>query len=145
MLEFIFFHKIPTDLFVEWLQQQGIDPEIQQEDETYTVIMAEEMEDDLYNSIEEKYELLFDMNEDIMKEEMGDEGDVHTANIAVTLRDGRVSYADVDPKLLGRVIGVITPEELSTIVKAIVDAVENPQEKTCCQLQAERNLKKTVN
>lgn len=137
MLEFIFFHEIPTRLFAEWLKQQGVMYETQQKDDSYVVSMEEEMDDELYELIEDKYEVLFDMNEDIMKEE-GDAG-VHTANISVHLQDGRTSYALVDPKVLGRVIAAISAEELGDIVKAVVTAVECPQEKSSCQLQSEVN------
>jgi hypothetical protein len=57
------------------------------------------------------------------------------AGITVQLKDGRVSYADIDPNLLGRVMDCITPEEFSTIVDAIATAVENPQDQTYCQRQ----------
>ena len=51
------------------------------------------------------------------------------------LKDGRVSYADIDPRLLGRVMECVTPEEFATIVDAIVTAVENPEQRTYCQRQ----------
>ena len=59
----------------------------------------------------------------------------HMACVVVTLNDGTISYADVDPELLGRVISAISPEEFGEIVAAIADAVENPQPKACCQRQ----------
>ena len=135
MLEFIFFHPTPHKLFIDWLQEQGLAPESRQEDETYLVELPEEMEDELYDAIEEKYESLMEMNEELMKEENADEEGYHMASISVRLCDGRISHADIDPKLLGRIMGCVTPEEFNTIVDAIVNAVENPQERTYCQRQ----------
>ena len=133
MLEFIFFHKTPHGLFIDWLEEKGLEPESSTEDETYQVYLPEDLDDELYDEIEEKYETFMEMNEEILKQENVDEADYHMAGIAVHLRDGNVSYADIDPKLLGRVMGAITPEEFAIIVDAIVTAVENPQRRTFCQ------------
>lgn len=131
MLEFIFFHTTPLNLFTVFLKQNGFEPETKQEDETYTVIIPEDMDDDLYDQIEEKYDVLFAMNEEL------DESGVHMASITLTLKDGRYSYADVDPKVLGKVIGVVSSDEFTDLVKSIVDAVENPQEKSICTRQSQ--------
>lgn len=136
MIEFIFFHPTPTQDFVDWLKKkQGITAQTRQDDESYIIEVPEGLDDELYNAMEEKYEALLEINEEIMREEHADVEGYHIAGIAVHLRDGRVSYADIDPKLLGRVMGCITAEEFSTIVDAIVTAVENPQEQTYCQRQ----------
>ncbi len=137
MLEFIFFHQAPVKIFMEWLQSQNIQAETTQQDEAYTITMDENMPDDLYDAVEAKYTELLEYNEDIMKQEQGDELGYHMAGIAVHLSDGRVSYAEVDPKLMGRIISVVSPEEFSGLVDAIVTAVENPQEKTFCERQRE--------
>ena len=139
MLEFIFFHKTPQGLFIDWLKEKGLDPEVSEEDEVYGVNLPEDIDDALYDEIEEQYESFMEMNEEIMKEENLDEAGYHMAGIAVHLRDGNVSYADIDPRLLGRVMGAITPEEFATIVDAIVTAVENPQDRTFCQRQRDED------
>ena len=135
MLEFIFFHQIPHDLFIEWLKEKDLYPESTEEQETFTVSLPEDIADELYNEIEVKYEYFMEMNESILKQENADDADYHMAGIAVHLRDGNVSYADIDPKLLGRVMEAFTPEEFSIIVDAIVTAVEHPQQRTYCQRQ----------
>lgn len=137
MLEYIFFHKTPTRLFTDWLQEQGIKTEITKDDESHTIAIDEDMPDELYKLIEQKYDDLLEMNEEIMNLEHADEEGYHMAGIAVHLRNGLVSYADVDPKLMGRVISAITAEEFATIVDAIVTAVENPQQQTYCRRQRE--------
>lgn len=135
MLDFIFFHETPATLFESWLKEQNQMPVLQQEDEAFTVSVEEDLDDALYKRIEEKYETLLEMNEELMLEEHADEAGYHMAGVAVHLHDGRVSYADIDPKLMGRVVSAITPEEFATIVDAIVTAVENPQEQTYCERQ----------
>lgn len=135
MLEFIFFHPKPQQLFVDWLQAQNLAPESANEDGAYTVLLPEDIDDSLYATVEVKYEALLEMNEEIMKEENPDQADYHMAGITVQLQDGRTSYADIDPKLLGRVMQCISPEEFATIVSAIATAVEHPEERSYCQRQ----------
>ncbi len=135
MLEFIYFHPVPAQLFLDWLRQQGVPAQSREEDESYLIEVPEDMGDELYDAIEEKYSTLLEMNEEIMNLEHADEAGYHMAGIAVHLHDGRVSYADIDPKLLGRVMETVTPKEFATIVDTIVTAVENPQEQTFCQRQ----------
>ncbi|MBI1422210.1 MAG: hypothetical protein GC149_02005 [Gammaproteobacteria bacterium] len=139
MLEFIFFHETPHRLFVDWLKEKGLAPESSIEDETFQVALPEDLDDALYDEIEEKYETFMEMNEEILREENADEAGYHMAGIAVHLKDGNVSYADIDPKLLGRVMGAITAEEFAIIVDAIVTAVENPQDRTFCQRQRDKD------
>jgi len=135
MLEFVFFHKTPHGHFIDWLKEKGLEPETAITDEMIAVYLPEDLDDTLYDEIEEKYEVLLEMNEEILRQENADEAGYHMAGIAVQLRDGNVSYADIDPTLLGRVMGAITAEEFATIVDAIVTAVENPQDRTFCQRQ----------
>jgi hypothetical protein len=138
MIEFIFFHPIPTQHFLDWLKEQGVSTRSRQADEGYIVEVPEGLDDKTYDAMEAKYEALLEMNEEIMREEHADEEGYHMAGIAVHLQDGRVSYADIDPKLLGRVMGCVTAEEFATIVDAIVTAVENPQEQSYCQRQRDK-------
>lgn len=135
MLEFIFFHKSPHSQFIEWLRHKGLEPESSTTDEVYQVYLPEELDDSLYDEIEEKYDVLMEMNEEILRKENADEAGYHMAGIAVHLRDGNVSYADIDPQLLGRIMGALTAEEFANVVEAIVTAVENPQDRTFCQRQ----------
>lgn len=137
MFEFVFFHPVPQQMFIDWLKEKGLQPQGQVEDEVYTVLLAEDddMDEDLYDAIEDKYDDLREMNEAIMREENADQVGYHMAGIAVQLSDGRTSYADVDPRLVARVMECVSPEEFTIIVDAIVTAVETPQELTYCQRQ----------
>ena len=52
--------------------------------------------------------------------------------MVVNLASGDTVYARVDPGLLGRIMQVLTPQELGEVVNAIVDAVENPDGRPLC-------------
>ena len=136
MLDYILFHEKPFKLFVDWLQSKGISPETEIDEDNYLIKIPEDLDDDLQDEVDEKYDALMDMNQQIVNdEEKENQQGRHMAGIVVTLKDGTVSYADVDPVLLGRVISAISPEEFGEIVAAIADAVENPQAKAYCQRQ----------
>ena len=133
MLEYILFHEKPFQLFIDWLRAKGISPDTEIEDDNYLIKIPEDLDDDLLDEVDEKYDALMDMNQKIVNDEEKENNQgYHMAGVVVTLKDGTVSYADVDPELLGRVISAISPEEFGEIVTAVADAVENPQPKECC-------------
>ena len=138
MLEYILFHEKPFQLFIDWLQSKGISPETEIDEDNYLIKIPEDLDDDLQGEIDEKYDALMDMNQQMVNdEEKENQQGRHMAGIVVTLKDGTVSYADVDPILLGRIISAISPEEFGEIVTAIADAVENPQPTAYCQRHTE--------
>ncbi|MES9991232.1 MAG: hypothetical protein ABW098_04725 [Candidatus Thiodiazotropha sp.] len=57
----------------------------------------------------------------------------HVAGVNVTLRDGRVIQAVIDPGLMRRLLTVVSPQELGEFVDTIVAAVENPDDRPLCQ------------
>ncbi len=134
MLEYVLFHEKTFLLFVDWLKSKGVSPDVEIGDDTYEIKIPEDLDDELLDAVDEKYEALMDISQQMTDdEEKENQQGYHMAGIVVTLKDGTVSYADVDPKLLGRVMSAISPEELGVIVSAIADAVEKPQPKAYCQ------------
>ncbi len=134
MLEYVFFHEKPFTLFVDWLKAQSLSPQVQIEEENYEVSLPDDMDDELTDAIEEKYDELMEMNRQISEaQDQQDQSNYSMAGIMVYLKDGKVSYADVKSDLLSRIMSAISPEEFGEVVEAIVDAVENPQTKSYCQ------------
>lgn len=134
MLEYVLFHEKIFQLFVEWLKSKGVSPEAEAEEDTYEIKIPEDLDDGLLDEIDEKYEALMELSQQMTDdEEKENQQGYHMAGVVVALKDGTISYADVDPNLLGRVMSAISPEEFGEIVAAIADAVENPQSKAYCQ------------
>ena len=134
MLEYIFFHQTPFEKFVDFLREKGVEPETQREDDNYEVRLPEDIEEALGDAIEQRYDELMELNQELFESEQAhDPDDYHAAGVVVTLKDGTTVYADVDPRLLARVMEALTPEEFGQVVNAIVDAVENPDTRTFCQ------------
>jgi len=132
MLEYIFFDERPWQGFCEFLRAQGLQPLTSRGDEGWLVALPEDLDDDLNERIEASYDELLDYNEALVAEAEG-EAHVHTAGINVSLSDGRVVQAAVDPALMQRLLQAVSPQELGAFVDAIADAVENPDERPFCR------------
>ncbi|MEJ1296668.1 MAG: hypothetical protein RPU64_13515 [Candidatus Sedimenticola sp. (ex Thyasira tokunagai)] len=132
MLEYIFFDQRPWTLFDKFLKEKGLEPESVHEEQGYLVSIPDDTDDDLMESIEAYYDEMLDMNESLFLEQQG-EGQVHAAGVSVSLSDGRSVDAMVDPELLNRMLEVVSTDELGRFVTAIVDAVENPDDRPFCR------------
>jgi hypothetical protein len=134
MLEYVFFHETPFQSFVKFLEFHKISPKITIEEDSYEIAIPEDIDDDLLNQIDEKYDELMEMNQNLFEEQEGTSSNNYSlASIGFKLSDGTTSHADIDSKLMSRIMEAITPEELNTIIDAIVTAVENPEERSVCQ------------
>ncbi|BAO43731.1 hypothetical protein [Thiolapillus brandeum] len=131
MLEYVFFHVRPFEEFVAYLHELGLQPGIQAEEDSWEASLPEDLDDELSEKIEERYDQLMELNQQLFDAEQP-EG-YHTAGVVVNLAGGETVYAQVDPLLLGKIMEVLTPEEFGDVVNAIVDAVEQPDERTLCQ------------
>ena len=134
MLDYIFFHRIPFDRFVAFLREKGIRPETECSDDGFEVRVPEDLDDALSDQVEECYEELMALNQELFESEQSQGDDnYHAAGVVLNLKDGSTVYADVDAPLLARVMAVLTAEEFGQVVNAIVDAVENPDSRGLCQ------------
>ena len=131
MLEYIFFHDGPRRQFLQYLESLDI-PHVEQND-TMGMIVAvpEDMGEDIEDKIETNYDELMENAEELLIEDgKGAEKDV--AAITISLQSGETIYASVDPKVLNRILGVITTQELNDLVNSIVSSVENPDDRPFC-------------
>lgn len=134
MLQYIFFHEKPYQIFIDWLKQKDITAEGKNSSEGYEIRIPEEMDEALGDEIDDKYDELLDFNQELMAEDAGDDNtDYQMSAVLIELKDGRTTYADIDTRLMGRIMGVLSPEEFGEVVEAIANAVEDPQERSYCQ------------
>jgi hypothetical protein len=132
MLEYIFFHERPWRLFIDRLRSLGLEPEASSGEDGWLVGLPEDLDDELDAEIEAYYDQMLALNESLVAESEGD-AHQHRAGINLTLSDGRVVQAAVDPELMQRLLTAISAEELGELVSLIVDAVENPDQRPFCQ------------
>ena len=128
-IEYIFFHEQPFKLFVNFLKQQDLVPDTSSGEDSYEISLPDNLDDLLTDVIENEYDRLFEMDQQLM-EEVSQE---NAAGIVVNLKDGTTTYADINPVLLSKIMQVLTPQELGDVVNAIIDAVEYPDDRSLCE------------
>jgi len=134
ILEYVFFHTLPREGFVKFLLSQGLSPDLSEDEGIYQVSLPENIDDELSDAIEDKYDEMMALNRELFEEAAeDDELGYQAAGISLALKDGSSVYADVDPMLLARIMESVTPDEFNTVVNAIVTAVEDPDKRSICQ------------
>ena len=143
MLEYVFFNAEPCARFCAFLRGHGIEPGLA-EGEPERLVQVEEdlVDDDLADTLDAYYEEMFALDHAIYSEETASGGHEYAGSgLVVNLKDGTAVYADVPPALLGKAMAALSLAELSDLVNAIVDAVENPDRRSLCQRARERSAK----
>ena len=135
MLEFIFFHDDICRQFIEFIARHNTAFSMDEDGDTITVLVSEDEDDDLIERLEAEYDRLLDLSrEQTDKDEGETSANYQKASLLVTLKNGERSYAHVDTDLVNRILKGISTEELNTFIENIVDAVENPDERSYCQI-----------
>ncbi|MGB5225237.1 MAG: hypothetical protein WBN49_08680 [Arenicellales bacterium] len=131
MLEYIFFHDKPRQQFIQYLVQHEV-PYTEQDDSMGMVVaVPEDLDEKTEVDIETRYDELMDNAEELLIED-GEAAEKDVAAITISLQGGETVYASVDPKVLNRILGVITTQELNDLVNSIVSNVENPDKRPFC-------------
>ena len=132
MLDYIFFHDVPRTQFIQYLAQQDI-PFVEQSDSMGMIVaVPEDLGEDIEDEIEEHYDKLMEDAEERLAE-AGEAAEKDVAAITISLQSGDTIYASVDPKVLNRILSVITTQELNDLVNSIVSSVENPDDRPFCK------------
>ncbi len=135
MLEFIFFHQNISKLFTDFIAGLGIEYRVDDDAETITVSVSEDVDDELVEQIEDEYDRLLDLSRDQTDSEEGESRqNYQKASLLITLKNGRNSYAHVDVDVINRILRTISTDELNRLIEAIADAVENPDDRSYCQI-----------
>ena len=134
MLEYVLFHEKPLELFVTFLATHNVKAVTSENDGVFEIAVPEDLDEGLLDEIEQKYDELMELNQQLYYEENAPAADNYRmASIAIKLKDGQSTMAHIRPELLAQVLEVISDDELFELVKTIVEAVESPDERTYCQ------------
>lgn len=132
MLEYVFFDAVPCHRFREFLALKGVEHQPPTGDEVLMIEIPENLNESLINEIESYYDDMMELGAEILSNQSGD-GQINTAGLTVTLQDGRISYAVLDPALVNKMLDALSLDELNTVVSAIAEAVENPNDTPICK------------
>ena len=135
MLEFIFFHHNISTQFTDLIAGLGIEYRVEGDEDTITVSVSEDVDDERVEQIEDEYDRLLDLSRDQTDSEEGESRqNYQKASLLITLKNGEISYAHVDMNLINRILRTISTDELNRLIEAIADAVENPDDRSYCQI-----------
>ena len=135
MLEFIFFHHNICKLFTDFIAARDIEYHTTEDDETITVSVSEDLDDDLIEQLENEYDRLLDLSRDQTDSDEGESRENYQkASLLITLKNGEISYAHVDMDIINRIMRTISTDELNQLIEAVADAVENPDDRSYCQI-----------
>lgn len=133
MLEYIFFTERTCHLFERTVTLAAITPVIDCADDYFTVRLPEDLDEVTLEKLENYYDEIMDIDRLLAEEQDDSPDNIHAAGVNICLKDGRNVYASVSPDLLSKVMQSISADELNTLVCAITEAVEDPDESSLCQ------------
>lgn len=133
MLKYIFFNKETCHLFEKSAISSEIKTIVDCADDYFTVRLPEDLDKVILEKLEDYDDELMDMDRALAEQHDDSPENIHTAGISIQLKSGRSVYASVSPDLLNKVMQSISMDELNTLVCAITEAVEDPDESGLCQ------------
>lgn len=134
MLEYVFFDERPYRLFLDFLEEQGLSPESNAGEGTYEVRLPDDLDDPVSEMVEAEYDRLFEMNRELYyAESEAGKDNYHMAGLVLHLKDGAITNAYVPPAVLAKILEAVTLDELDVVLKAVVQAVEEPDARSFCK------------
>ena len=133
MLEFVFFHKVLAERFINKVESYQITATLVEEEPAWEVHVPEDIDDPIDEELNDYYDELFADDQDMYESENAEHGDYVAAGIEISLKDGTKIMAETNQKILGKVLSTISFDEFNQLVHDIASAIENPNERSICQ------------
>lgn len=134
MLEYLFFNTVYAEKFSRFLGSKTLEYQSQIEPmQNATVITtSEDISDKLWDEVDEYYDVLSEQDQQLLQQSLQDEDKQDAAGIYIQLKNNRQTIAKVDPKVMNRMLELISMDELNGFIEAVVTSVENPDEGPLC-------------
>jgi len=146
MFEYVFFNKEPLEIFISFLDARDVVFKMETKENNFEIAISENIDDDISDKIDDRYDQLLEMDQllfeekEVLEYKEGENSENYNkVGLSFKLGNGITSNASVDPKIIAKILEVVTPKELNTVINAIVFAVENPDERTVCQQIRDKN------
>jgi len=134
MLEYVFFHKILAKQFIDIAQSYNIEAQLIQQELGWEVHHSEDIEDLIEQQLSDYYDDLFDQDQEMYEQsQQQSENEYQAASIEIQLKNGEKTYAQTSQSLMGKLVSVLSFDEINQLVQDIVTAVENPDDRTICE------------
>ena len=133
MLEYILFSERIRNIFIDWLEANGIEFELAGTDTEFLVLIDEDIEDNIEAKIEAQYDILLDETAKSVDKEDSSSDAIHLVGIEFTKSNGDIRQVRISPEMANKIQRCLDASELQSFVQLIADAVENPNSNPLCQ------------
>lgn len=137
MLEYLFFNQIIANKFIDFLKSKDLQWELKKDKmlESFVVETPEEIDDDLWDELDDFHELLSNEDQKLLEDALEDTDDeTNAAGIYIQLGNGKQTVAQINPDIMNRMLSVITMDEFNELIETIVSSVENPDDSPICKM-----------
>lgn len=132
-MEYLFFNETLANRFAIFCNYKGISTKVVTEEEhsgdaSYSVQLADITDDDLMGLIEEHYNELF-FGEQAAEIE-GNDGQGALADacgVQVQLQSGQYTTVAIHPKIMNKILSVLSIDELQGFLSQVAEDIENPK------------------
>jgi len=137
MDEYIFFDARLRDKFVEHVKALGVAYELRDDTMGLVVAVPEDMDYELIDGLEERYDELQVEQSDLLAQAEG--GLKKLAGFQVTLPDGQTCTVPMQPEMAKRLLSCFSFEEIQVLLDTVARSVLNPRNSPLCEiLRAEK-------
>lgn len=137
MLEYIFFDAGLREQFVAYAQSRGLTCELRDDALGLVVALDEDaLDDDLEDSLENRYEQLQDEQAKLLMQEEG--GLQQLAGFRVNLPDGQSCQVPLPPELANRLMASFSLAEIQTLLDTVARSVLDPRQHLCKILREDK-------
>jgi len=135
MLEYLFFNQEIADKFITFLKEKGLAWEQKNDPMLDSIVIEtpEDIEDDLWDEIDDYHESLGDEDQKLLEDNLDDETETNAAGIYIQLANGEQTVAQINPDVMNRMLGVISMDEFNDFIETIVSSVETPDDAPICE------------
>ena len=131
MYEYLFFDDDLKYKFTQKLTELHTDYKESIDNDNLCIGIDENLDEKIVDKIDDFYDILLDEQADITIAEEPES--INTVGIQFTTSTGELSQAKLDPKLVNRLLEILTYQELQGLVQTIASATENPAVNPLCQ------------
>ncbi|MHB1238499.1 MAG: hypothetical protein ACYCY7_13160 [Gallionella sp.] len=132
MNEYIFFDGDLRDSFVEYVGKQGAVCELREDTMGLVVAVAEDLSDDLVDTLEARYDELQEEQADLMSRVEGGLGKL--AGFKLALPDGQTCMVPLQPEMASRLLSCFSFEEIQVLFDAVARSALNPKDSHLCEI-----------
>ena len=132
MEEYIFFDANMRDKFVEYATGLGVACDSRDDNMGLVVAVPEDLDDDLADNLEARYDELQDEQSELMSQMEGGLGKL--AGFKLVLPDGQICMVPLQPDMANRLLACFSFEEIQVLFDTVARSALDPKDSHLCEI-----------